>query len=66
MQTVTLQFDDVYRQTLMSQVGQDNLTKFFQKVFESYFLCQLRQITALADWVHYFTLIILMHKTRTF
>lgn len=38
MQTVTLQFDDVYYQKLMSQVGKENLTEFFQKISEPYFL----------------------------
>lgn len=34
MQTVTLQFDDVYYQKLINQVGKDNLAEFFQKVSE--------------------------------
>lgn len=38
MQTVTLQFDDVYYQKLINQVGKDNLAEFFQKVSEPYFL----------------------------
>ncbi|UNU73917.1 hypothetical protein LU293_03175 [Moraxella nasovis] len=36
MQTVTLQFDDVYYQELVSQVGEDNLSDFFKTVSEPY------------------------------
>lgn len=36
MQTVTLQFDDVYYQELINQVGKENLAEFFQKVSEPY------------------------------
>ncbi|MFC0820196.1 hypothetical protein [Moraxella marmotae] len=36
MQTISFEVDDVYYQELISQVGKDNLSDFFQKVSEPY------------------------------
>lgn len=38
MQTISFEVDDLYYQELISQVGKDNLSDFFKKLSEPYFL----------------------------